>query len=73
MPYMKALPNTVWRLRVHYFAVKLLRSLPTVGVWAEKEKDICTNCLSVIVDQRLLLNLAYAEESRSYLDGFRSF
>jgi len=66
MPDMKTLPNTVWRLRVHYSAVKMLRSLPTIGGWAQNEMATCTSCLAVLVDQRLLFNLACAAESRSY-------
>ncbi len=65
MPDVKPLPNTVWRLRVHYAAVKMLQGLPSVGTWAQKEMAICANCLAVMVDQRLLLNLAYAAETRS--------
>jgi hypothetical protein len=65
MPDVKPLPNTVWRLRVHYSAVKMLQGLPAVGTWAQKEMAICANCLAVMVDQRLLLNLACAAETRS--------
>ena len=65
MPDVKAVPNTVWRLRVHYSAMKMLGGLPAVGGWARKEMDVCTRCLAVMVDQRLLLNLACAAEARS--------
>jgi len=65
MPDVKPLPNTVWRLRVHYSAVKMLRALPATGDWAQKEMAVCANCLAVAVDQRLLLNLACAAETRS--------
>jgi hypothetical protein len=65
MPDLKTLPNTVWRLRVHYSAVKMIRRLPAVGGWARKEMAICTSCLAVLVDQRLLVNLACAAETRS--------
>jgi hypothetical protein len=65
MPDVKPLPNTVWRLRVHYSAVKMIRRLPAVGGWAQKEMATCANCLAVVVDQRLLLNLACAAEARS--------
>ncbi|HEY4837552.1 MAG TPA: hypothetical protein VIH72_03030 [Candidatus Acidoferrales bacterium] len=65
MPDVKAVPNTVWRLRVHYSAMKMLGGLPAVGGWARKEMDVCTCCLAVMVDQRLLLNLACAAEARS--------
>jgi len=65
MPDVKALPNTVWRLRVHYSAMQMFRGLPAIGAWAQKEMAICANCLAVMVDQRLLLNLACAAEVRS--------
>jgi hypothetical protein len=65
MPDVKSLPNSVWRLRVHYAVVRMFRGLPTVGGWAQKEMSICANCLAVLVDQRLLLNLACAAEIRS--------
>jgi hypothetical protein len=66
MPDVKTLPNTVVRLRVYYSAVKMLRSLPAIGGWAQNEMTTCTNCLAALVDQRLLLNLACAAESCSY-------
>jgi hypothetical protein len=66
MPDVKALPNSVLRLRAYYSAVKMLRGLPAIGGWAQNEMAIRTNCLAVLVDQRLLLNLAWAAESRSY-------
>ena len=66
MPDVKALPNSVFRLRAYYSAVKMLRSLPAVGGWAQNEMATCANCLAVMVDRRLLLNLACAAESRSY-------
>jgi hypothetical protein len=65
MPDLKALPNTVWRLRVHYYAVRMFSGLPAIGSWAQKEMAVCANCLAVLVDQRLLLNLACAAEVRS--------
>jgi hypothetical protein len=65
MPDVKALPNTVWRLRAYYSVVKMIRRLPAIGTWAQKETAICANCLAVLVDQRLLLNLACAAETRS--------
>jgi hypothetical protein len=65
MPDVKAVPNTVWCLRVHYSVMKMLGGLPAVGGWAQKEMDVCTRCLAVIVDQRLLMNLACAAEARS--------
>jgi hypothetical protein len=65
MPDLKVLPNTVWRLRVHYFAARMIGKLPAIGGWAQKEMAICANCLAVLVDQRLLLNLAYAADTRS--------
>jgi hypothetical protein len=65
MPDVKSQPNTVWRLRVHYFAVRMFRALPAVGGWAQKEMATCSNCLAVMVDQRLLVNLACAAEVRS--------
>jgi hypothetical protein len=65
MPDVKALPNTVWRLRVHYSVVRMIRRLPALGGWAQKEMAICAGCLAVLVDQRLLLNLACAAEARS--------
>jgi len=65
MPDVKKAPNTVWRLRVHYSAVKMLGGLPAVGEWAQKEMAVCANCLAVLVDQRLLMNLACAAEARS--------
>jgi hypothetical protein len=66
MPDVKALPNSVFRLRVYFSAVKMLRSLPAIGGWAQNEMATCANCLAVMVDRRLLLNLACAAESRSY-------
>src|SRR6202035_554952 len=51
MPDVKPLPNTVWRLRVHYSAVKMFHRLPAIGAWAQKEMSICANCLAVMVDQ----------------------
>jgi hypothetical protein len=65
MPDVKTVPNTVWRLRVHYAAMKMIGGLPAVGGWAQKEMAVCTRCLAVLVDQRLLLNLACAAEARS--------
>lgn len=65
MPDVKSVPNTVWRLRVHYSVARMFRALPAVGGWAQKEMATCSNCLAVIVDQRLLLNLACAAEVRS--------
>jgi hypothetical protein len=66
MPDAKALPNSTRRLRAYYSAVKLIRSLPGVSGWAQNELSTCTRCLAVIVDQRLLENLARAAESRSF-------
>jgi hypothetical protein len=65
MPDVKAAPNSLWRLRVHYSAMKMLGGLPAVGAWAQKEMGVCTRCLAVMVDQRLLMNLACAAEARS--------
>jgi hypothetical protein len=65
MPDVKTLPNTVWRLRVYYSAVRMIRRLPAAGGWAQKEMAVCANCLAVLVDQRLTLNLACAAEARS--------
>jgi hypothetical protein len=65
MPDVKALPNTVWRLRVHYSAVKMIGRLPAISGWAQKEMAICARCLAVLVDQRLMFNLACAAETRS--------
>jgi hypothetical protein len=65
MPDVKAVPNTVWRLRVHYSAMRMLGGLPAIGSWAQKEMAVCARCLAVMVDQRLLLNLACAAEARS--------
>jgi hypothetical protein len=66
MPDVKTLPNSARRLSVYYSAMKMLRSLPAIGGWAQNEMSTCTSCLAVVVDQRLLLNLASAAESRSY-------
>jgi hypothetical protein len=65
MPDVKTVPNTVWRLRVHYSAVEMISRIPVVGAWAQKEMAVCSSCLAVLVDQRLLLNLACAAEVRS--------
>jgi hypothetical protein len=65
MPDVKAVPNTVWRLRIHYSAMKMLGGLPGIGAWAQKEMAVLTNCLAVMVDQRLLVNLACAADARS--------
>jgi len=62
MPDVKSMPNTVWRLRVHYSAMRMFRALPAVGGWAQKEMALCANCLAVVVDQRLLVNLACSAE-----------
>jgi len=66
MPDVKTLPNSARRLSVYYSAMKMLRSLPAIGGWAQNEMSTCTSCLAVVVDQRLLLNLASVAESRSY-------
>jgi len=66
MPDVKTLPNSARRLNVYYSAVKMLSNLPGVRGWAQNEMSTCTQCLAVIVDQRLLLNLACAAESRSF-------
>jgi hypothetical protein len=66
MPDVKTLPNSTRRLTVYYSAVKMLSSLPGLGGWAQNEMATCTQCLAVIVDQRLLLNLACAADSRSF-------
>jgi hypothetical protein len=66
MPDVKTLPNSARRLNAYYSAVKMLSSLPGLGGWAQNEMSTCTQCLAVIVDQRLLLNLACAAESRSF-------
>jgi hypothetical protein len=65
MPDLKTLPNSVWRLRVYYSAVKMISGLPAVGGWAQQEMAMCANCLAVTVDQRLLVNLACAADARS--------
>jgi hypothetical protein len=66
MPDVKTLPNSTRRLSVYYSAVKMLSGLPAIGTWAQNEMSTCTQCLAVIVDQRLLVNLACAAESRSF-------
>jgi hypothetical protein len=66
MPDIKTLPNSTRRLTVYYSALKMLSNVPGLGGWAQNEMSICTQCLAVIVDQRLLLNLACAADSRSF-------
>jgi hypothetical protein len=66
MPDTKTLPNSTRRLTVYYSAVKMLQAIPGLGDWAQGELATCTRCLAVIVDQRLLQNLASAAESRSF-------
>jgi hypothetical protein len=51
---------------MYYSAVKMVSGLPGLGGWAQNEMSTCTQCLAVIVDKRLLLNLACAAESRSF-------
>ena len=65
MPNVKTLPNSTGRLSAYYSAMKMLSSVPAVGPWAKNEMSVCAQCLAVVVDQRLLHNLAYAAESRS--------
>jgi hypothetical protein len=66
MPDVKTLPNSTRRLNMYYSVVKMLGGMPGLGGWAQNEMSTCTQCLAVIVDQRLLLNLACAAESRSF-------
>lgn len=66
MPDVKTLPNSARRLTAYYSAVKILSNLPGFGGWAQDEMSTCTQCLAVIVDQRLLVNLACAADSRSF-------
>ena len=66
MPDVKTLPNSTRRLTLYFSTVKMLSRLPGLGDWAQNEMAICTQCLAVIVDQRLLLNLACAADSRSF-------
>lgn len=66
MPDVKTLPNSVSRLNVYYSAMKMLSGLPGIGGWAQNEMSTATQCLAVVVDQRLLQNLACAAESRSF-------
>jgi hypothetical protein len=66
MPDVKTLPNSASRLTAYYSAVKMLSNLPGLSGWAQNEMATCTQCLAVIVDQRLLLNLACAADSRSF-------
>ena len=66
MPDVKSLPNSVSRLNVYYSAMKMLSELPGIGGWAQNEMSTATQCLAVIVDQRLIMNLACAADSRSF-------
>jgi hypothetical protein len=66
MPDVKTAPNSTGRLSAYYSAVKMLSGLPGIGGWAQNEMAVCTRCLAVVVDQRLLQNLACAAESRSF-------
>lgn len=66
MPDVKTLPNSARRLNVYYSVVRMVGSLPGLGGWAQNEMSTCTQCLAVIVNQRLLMNLACAAESRSF-------
>jgi hypothetical protein len=66
MPDVKTAPNSARRLSVYYSAMKMLSGLPGIGGWAQNEMSTTTQCLAVVVDRRLLLNLARAAESRSY-------
>jgi hypothetical protein len=44
----------------------MLSALPGIGGWAQNEMSTTTQCLAVIVDQRLLMNLACAADSRAF-------
>jgi hypothetical protein len=66
MPDVKTLPNSARRLNVYYSALKMISGVPVVGKWAQDEMAMASQCLAVIVDKRLLLNLACAAESRSF-------
>jgi hypothetical protein len=66
MPDVKTLPNSALRLNMYYSAVKMLGNVPGLSGWSQNEMSNCTQCLAVIVDQRLLHNLACAAESRSF-------
>ena len=66
MPDVKTLPNSARRLNAYYSAMNILSNLPSVGGWAQNEMTTATQCLAVAVDQRLLLNLACAADSRSF-------
>jgi hypothetical protein len=66
MPNVKTLPNSARRLNAYYSAMKMLSGLPGVGGWAQNEMSTATQCLAVIVDKRLLMNLACAVDSRSF-------
>jgi hypothetical protein len=66
MPDVKGHPNTVWRLRAHYFIARMIKKIPLVDSWAHRELSVCSSCLAVLVDQRLALNLACAAQARTY-------
>ena len=66
MPDVKTLPNSARRLNLYYSALKMISGIPGLGGWAQNEMATASQCLAVIVDQRLLLNLACAAESRSF-------
>jgi hypothetical protein len=66
MPDVKTLPNSARRLNVYYSAMKMLSGLPGISGWARNEMSTATQCLAVIVDQRLIMNLACAADSRSF-------
>jgi len=53
-------------LRAYYTGVGILRRLPALRQWAQREMATCSRYVAVLVDQRLSENLAYAAEMRSH-------
>lgn len=66
MPDVKSAPNSTRRLSVYYSAFKMISAIPGLDGWAQNEMSTATQCLAVIVDKRLIMNLACAAESRSF-------
>ena len=64
-PTMGRRQDSLTTLRAYYSTVSVLCKLPVLHVWAQKEMATCSRYVAVLVDQRLMQNLAYAAEMRS--------
>ncbi len=55
MPDVKSAPQLQRALkRLLFHAMKMISDFPGLGGWAQNEMSTATQCLAVIVDQRLL-------------------